>query len=539
MGDITRRTDRERKLVVIVLGLFTLALGILLSSIPWLDYLILKHLRLANGTLSFQYWQRPGVIRLTKVYIFNVTNPDGFLNNNEKPKLVEVGPFVYREDMEKVNIKFYNNGTVSFQQNKILRYVPEWSSGNKEDKVIVPNIPLLTLATFTKDLQLFLRTALSIFLGTMDLKPFVSVTPEELVFGYDDVLTNLAHKYFPRHKRPNKKMGLLLGRNGTLKEVSTIFTGHTSMQDFGLINRINGLDHLPYWSQSPCNSIRASEGSFFPPRDFTKSDIVHVYDKDLCRILPLKYRGDVSKFGVTAGLYTPSEDALETAQKNVDNKCYCPDVGSYCPPKGLQNINPCHFEAPVFLSYPHFLQADPSLLDAVEGLKPDVEKHQTVFKIQNKLGVPLEGLVRVQMNLKISKVSNIKVVAKFPDIIFPIMWIEEGVEELTPPIKRWLYIATTFSDVAVPVFTYGCICIGSSILLYVFVNAYKNLLFADPRIELGKERLTRELREIRRGSSVLVNSQPRLLILRDSYTLLDNLTGDSDHGKLDRRIPEV
>lgn len=161
------------------------------------------------------------------------------------------------------------------------------------------------------------------------------------------------------------------------------------------------------------------------------------------------------------------------------------------------------------------------------------------FNSFQKLGVPLEGLVRVQMNLKISKVSNIKVVAKFPDIIFPIMWIEEGVEELTPPIKRWLYIATTFSDVAVPVFTYGCICIGSSILLYVFVNAYKNLLFADPRIELGKERLTRELREIRRGSSVLVNSQPRLLILRDSYTLLDNLTGDSDHGKLDRRIPEV
>lgn len=55
----------------------------------------LQNLRLWNGTLSFHYWQRPGVIRLTKVYIFNVTNPEGFLNG-EKPKLVEVGPFVYR-----------------------------------------------------------------------------------------------------------------------------------------------------------------------------------------------------------------------------------------------------------------------------------------------------------------------------------------------------------------------------------------------------------------------------------------------------------
>jgi hypothetical protein len=49
-----------------------------------------------NGSLSYHYWQRPGVIRLTKVYIFNVTNAEGFLNHGEKPKLTEIGPFVYR-----------------------------------------------------------------------------------------------------------------------------------------------------------------------------------------------------------------------------------------------------------------------------------------------------------------------------------------------------------------------------------------------------------------------------------------------------------
>jgi hypothetical protein len=55
-----------------------------------------QNLRLMNGSLSYHYWQRPGVIRLTKVYIYNVTNPDGFLNNAERPKLTEIGPFVYR-----------------------------------------------------------------------------------------------------------------------------------------------------------------------------------------------------------------------------------------------------------------------------------------------------------------------------------------------------------------------------------------------------------------------------------------------------------
>lgn len=46
--------------------------------------------------------------------------------------------------MEKVNTKFYENGTVSFQHHKILQYVPEMSITRGEElKFTVPNIPLL------------------------------------------------------------------------------------------------------------------------------------------------------------------------------------------------------------------------------------------------------------------------------------------------------------------------------------------------------------------------------------------------------------
>ncbi|OXU28392.1 hypothetical protein TSAR_008998 [Trichomalopsis sarcophagae] len=84
------------RIAVILFGLLALTIGIILSSIPWVDYVILRQLRLWNGSLSFQYWQKPGVVRLTKVYIFNVTNAENFLSFQEKPKLQEVGPFVYR-----------------------------------------------------------------------------------------------------------------------------------------------------------------------------------------------------------------------------------------------------------------------------------------------------------------------------------------------------------------------------------------------------------------------------------------------------------
>lgn len=53
---------------------------------------------------------------------------------------------VSRENMEKVNVRFHDNGTVSFQHHKILEFVPELSV-DKNLRIVVPNIPLLVSTT--------------------------------------------------------------------------------------------------------------------------------------------------------------------------------------------------------------------------------------------------------------------------------------------------------------------------------------------------------------------------------------------------------
>ncbi|KAK9496595.1 hypothetical protein O3M35_013129 [Rhynocoris fuscipes] len=90
------------RLALVMIGLVTLALGIIMSTVPWVDYIILKQLKLWNGSLSYYYWKQPGVLRLTKVWVFNVTNPDAFLSG-QKAKLQEVGPFVYRISIDYAN----------------------------------------------------------------------------------------------------------------------------------------------------------------------------------------------------------------------------------------------------------------------------------------------------------------------------------------------------------------------------------------------------------------------------------------------------
>ena len=70
--------------------------------------------------------------------------------------------------------------------------------------------------------------------------------------------------------------------------------------------------------------------------------------------------------------------------------------------------------------------ADPALREAVTGISPpDPEKHQLYIDVQPIMGTAMKARARVQINLAVSQVRDIKQVASFPDIIFPIMWFED------------------------------------------------------------------------------------------------------------------
>lgn len=49
-----------------------------------------------NGSQTFDFWSKPPVIPTIKIYVYNVTNADEFLNNGSKPIVEELGPYIYR-----------------------------------------------------------------------------------------------------------------------------------------------------------------------------------------------------------------------------------------------------------------------------------------------------------------------------------------------------------------------------------------------------------------------------------------------------------
>lgn len=83
---------------MIAFSLCLIVLGVLVTfGFSSIVNLVIDHqVALRPGGQSFGWWSKPPVEPRIKVYVYNVTNADEFLNNGSKPILEELGPYVYK-----------------------------------------------------------------------------------------------------------------------------------------------------------------------------------------------------------------------------------------------------------------------------------------------------------------------------------------------------------------------------------------------------------------------------------------------------------
>lgn len=266
------------------------------------------------------------------------------------------------------------------------------SVGSEDDVVIVPNIPMLSATSQSKHAaryvifvisiwlkasnlyccrncrHRFLRLAMASIMDILKIKPFVEVSVGQLLWGYEDPLLKLAKDVVPKEQKlPYEEFGLMYGKNSTspvstwrlelmfecfdyddelhmfcLQDRVTVFTGVNDITKFGIIDKFNGNSQLAHWTKPECNRLNGSDGSIFPPH-IAKTDMIHVYDKDLCRLLPLSFEKEVSTNNNVLGYrFTPDEKVFASVENNPDNVCFCP-AGPPCAPHGMFNVSLCQF----------------------------------------------------------------------------------------------------------------------------------------------------------------------------------------------------
>ena len=105
--------------------------------------------------------------------------------------------------------------------------------------------------------------------------------------------------------------------------------------------------------------------------------------------------------------------------KNPDNFCYCPDFQKCAEineatdewnilpcfngtkevqcKDGFIRVENCVGGAPIIMSGPHYWNVDPRLLEQIDGLNPEKDKHDTTLDIEPTTGFPIAVHMRNQV----------------------------------------------------------------------------------------------------------------------------------------------
>ncbi|OTF70560.1 CD36-like protein [Euroglyphus maynei] len=276
------------------------------------------------------------------------------------------------------------------------------------------------------------------FLVSHNQTLFINVTIRELIYGYRLNILDTAQSYnsmfnqfgfdiMPTKFFPNNSFGIMNGRNGTPDGPYEMYTGFSNTQNkFGFIKTWNNKTKLDIWKKDSCNAINGTDGTIFPA-GVTMNDRLDFFIPDICRSLFITFQEKSSYKGIETYLFSAPNNVLAGRHTNPDNECFCIEEDEELAEKrcvdGIFDLAGCQNGIPLIISLPHFLDADPTVVEQIEGLKPDPSKHRPELHIEPTMGLVIHGDSRLQMSIRVVPNENMNGFNKLRDELYiPIFW---------------------------------------------------------------------------------------------------------------------
>lgn len=157
--------------------------------------------------------------------------------------------------------------------------------------------------------------------------------------------------------------------------------------------------YVPVWASDYANRIAGTDGNLFGAPANTEK--VLLYINDIYRTAFSIYEKDTTDWhGVTLRRYGVQN---KDSQNVTENPSEAWQYYNYAP-SGMQNLT-IVATTPFFISKPHFLDADPSLVAAVVGLSPNRAIHDTYIDLEPNTGALCRVHNRVQVIYQMSNMN--------------------------------------------------------------------------------------------------------------------------------------
>lgn len=104
-----------------------------------------KQFAFAPGKEVYKNWLNPPIDSFLELYLWNWTNAEDY--RTEKPRLEQLGPYTFREKMERVGLVWNDDeDTLTFSQRRTWHFEPELSKGDLENDKVVTINPILLVS---------------------------------------------------------------------------------------------------------------------------------------------------------------------------------------------------------------------------------------------------------------------------------------------------------------------------------------------------------------------------------------------------------
>jgi hypothetical protein len=151
---------------------------------------------------------------------------------------------------------------------------------------------------------------------------------------------------------------------------------YDSLHDVSICTRLRGVTYsrliLLFIILSTLNITIASESSWsvFGRVSNIKKALSRSF---FSRTIAYDYVEDAEVQGIKGYRFELGKRLVDNGTIDARNQCNC---GGQCVPQGALNVTACRHGAPAFVSYPHYLYADPYYIRSVRGMKPDPSHHR-------------------------------------------------------------------------------------------------------------------------------------------------------------------
>lgn len=305
----------------------------------------------------------------------------------------------------------------------------------------MPNIPLISGIPNAKALGFFGEIGYKAILATTKPKEFQSLTITKHFFGYKDEFMSTISKI--KWDFNPEDVGVLAPRRGVSKHLMKVFSGTKDVNNVGKLYSINNKTKQNIWKTEECNRIKGSDGIIYGPALVQNKKDLEAYLPQLCRSLPLVF----DKEEIILNKIRSYRYKAPFGTFSLENKFYCePRDPNYQHFDGVLDLMKCiEGNPPILISHPHFMEGSTELSKHFKGLAPNKSLHESFAYLHPRLSVPIFGVSRMQINMKVNHFGNY--FKNLPEnLILPLVWFEITTEKFPDKIKSRLILSTVFVD---------------------------------------------------------------------------------------------